>query len=148
LVGGLTVALLLVGVAVVYAGTRSTEDREAGPTEPAGVDQPSALPPIPPGLPPTEQAVDLGWALCMEIQVAFDDTVGVDLDYAEALGNLGNRLRALEAPTAGQQALLDELVDEVDAAAQMVEDDPTVEYEANRRADGAHLAFIDAGGCG
>lgn len=150
LIGGLAVALLLVGAAAAYAGTRFAEDPESSAAEPPVADPPSASPVTPPSFlepPPTEPPPAQGGDFCWDVINILSDRVGVDLDYVENTRDIADRLRQLDAPTPTHQAALDDLVAELEAAADMVEDDPSAEGAASDRDDEAAFAFVDAGGC-
>jgi hypothetical protein len=144
LAGGLAVVLLMIGVVTVYAMTRNVADRGAVADEPA---EASAPPSIPAGLLPTDRPVNPGRAFCRAVQDILNQVIGVDLDYAENRRSIAGQLRELDAPTPRHQAARDELADEFDAAAQMVEDDPAAELEALDRDRAAQFGFLDAGGC-
>jgi hypothetical protein len=147
--GSIAVALLLIGAAAaVYAGTRPANDRgsEAAPVEPSTVPPSPSPTTSPPDPVPTEEPVT-GWTLCMEVQTILQDMIDVDTDYVETRRTAADRLRELETPTPSHRALLDDFADELDAAAQMVEDDPTAELDAFDREAAASSAFINSGGC-
>jgi hypothetical protein len=146
--GSIAVALVLIGSAAVYAGTTIADDREPeSPMRQPGQAISSAEPAPTPSRPsPTPQG-ESAFNVCVEAQMILLDMIGVDVDYVETRRTAADRIRALAAPTSMLQAQLDELADELDAAAQMVEDDPTAEAEAIDREDAASLALIDSGEC-
>jgi hypothetical protein len=149
-VGGLVVALLLVGAAAAYAGTVLANRGESAAEDLAAPSATlsSAPPSLPPGMLPTERPTDLGWAFCRDVNfILSDEFVELDVDYVKSRRAAADRLRELEAPTLTHQAALDELADQLDAAAQMVEDDPAAEGGAIEREDAAYVAFVNAGGC-
>jgi hypothetical protein len=144
LAGGLAVVLLMIGVVTVYAVTRDVADRGSVADEPV---EASAPPSIPAGLLPTDRPVNPGREFCRAVQGILNQVIGIDIDYAENRRSIADQLRELDAPTPRHQAARDELADEFDAAAQMVEDDPAAESEALDRDRAAQFGFLDAGGC-
>lgn len=145
LIGGLiALALVLIGAAAVYAGTRLTDDPEST-AEPG---RPTASPTTP-GLPgflgPSEQP-EVRFD-CTQVFAIIAETVGVDIDYVESRRAAAERFRQLAPTSPVQRAALGALIDEYDAVAQMVEDDPGAEAEATIRERAARDSFIESGAC-
>ena len=150
--------LVLIGAVTVYAATTGTDEPDAaGQLVPPSTSASSVPPPArtaPPThltpLTPVEQAtpseLDL---LCREVLIIFSDTVVTVDDYAETRRAGADRIRNLVEHYPAYREALDTLADELDAAAQMYEDDPSprTEQMAFDREEAAGYAFFDAVGC-
>jgi hypothetical protein len=164
------IVLLLIGSAAGYGGTRlalasSDEADPAAATAPlpgpAGTPAPPATPELAlPSVPPVETpgGGEVG-EVCSEVGLIMvtlalapvEEAEGEDYDgfvevVVDARRTAAGQIRDLEGEDAAQQDALDTLADEIDGAAQMVEDDPddqaTVD-ESFDRVVGAYDDFND-----
>lgn len=139
------VALVLIGAAVVYAGVGSAGESgpEAEPVPPGTVPTSIGLVPDFP-LPTAQPAGGFG---CLQVLGILNGMIGADAGYVASRRDAADQLRQLEPATPAQQAALDALASELDAAAQLVEDDPSAEPEALEREGAASDAFAETGVC-
>jgi hypothetical protein len=163
-IGGLVLAVLLLGTAA-YGATRIVADRAggdqrwAGPVgtaDPGGgaaaTTPPATTSPVPAGIPPVTPAApqgDAAWDLCMDIYGILGDMVGAfgAEEFVESRRTAADRIRDLRAPTPSHQAALDDFTADLDALAQMVEDDPSTEQQGVDGTWEAYNEFVLSGGC-
>ena len=160
LIFGSVAVLVVIGAVTVYAATTGTDEPEAAgqlvPPSPsassvpptARTAPPTHLTPLTPVEQPTLSELDI---LCRDVLIILNDvmTTGGGEDYVETRRAGADRIRALAEDYPAQQEALEAFADELDAAAQLVEDDPSprTEQVAFDREEAAGYAFFDAVGC-
>ena len=152
LIFGSVAALVLIGAVTVYVATTGADEPDAAgqivPPSPAASSVPPTARTAPPTqLFPTATASAEQEFSCRQVFQIFADMLVVEASYVETRREAADKIRHLAQQYPEQRAELETLADELDAAAQMVEDDPGAESAAVDREDAAALAFYGSGVC-